>query len=76
MMTALVFVRENALKIRNKISESVVKLKQKSRRKKTRFSPLGSFVTSISMPDGSKEFCLPFSFCFEIRTARQDTKTQ
>lgn len=27
------------------------------------------------MPDGSKEFCLPFSFCFEIHTARRAIKT-
>ena len=25
--------------------------------------------------DGSKEFCLPFSFCFEIHTARRAIKT-
>ena len=29
-------------------------------------------MTSISMPGGSKEFCLPFNFCFGTHTARQD----
>ena len=49
-------------------------IEAEKQRKKTSSSPLGLFVTSISMPDGSKEFCLPFSFCFGIHTARQDTK--
>ena len=56
------------------ISASSVRKKQNVEEKKTRSSPLGSSVTSISMPDGSKEFCLPFSFYFEIHTARQDIR--
>ncbi len=76
MTIAPVFVMENALKIGKKSKESVARWKRKIRGKRMRSSPPGSSVTSISMPDGSKEFCLPFSFYFEIHTARQDTKTQ